>query len=388
MRVLVLHSAYLSGDASGENRTVEEEIRLLSEAGHSVHAFLPPRKAASSLGQFRESVSAVWSADASRQVKQLIAEHQPDVVHCHNLFPALSPAVLRSASATGSAVVQTLQNYRLLCLPATFLRDGRTCELCLGRTPWRGVVHGCYRRSIRGSAVLATSISWHRAIGSFDRVRLFLAASDFVRAKHVQAGFPADRIVVKPNFARATEPRQGPGDYFIYAGRLSAEKDVATLIRAAKRAGVRLVIAGSGPDEAELRRSATENVTLAGHVTPERVGDLLRGARALVLPALSYEGAPVSIVEAYAAGVPVIANEIGAVPEFVKPGESGLLVPPRDTDALVAALACLVSDEESLRLGSGALTTWQERYTPRVALRALEAAYEQALDQRVTRAHH
>ncbi len=159
LRILILHSPYLTGDASGENRVVEQEARLLEAAGHSVWTFLPERRASRRLGGGREALSAVWSGDAVRRVRGLIARDSPDVVHCHNLFPALSPAVLRAADDAGAAVVMTLHNYRLLCLPATFLRDGRVCELCLGRQPWRGVVHRCYRGSLGGSAALGTSLS-------------------------------------------------------------------------------------------------------------------------------------------------------------------------------------------------------------------------------------
>ena len=380
MRVLVLHSTYLSGQASGENRTVDEEIRLLREAGHSVGTLLPARRTSKLLGPPREALSAVWSTDASERVRRLCVEQRPDVVHCHNLFPALSPAVLRAATGASVPVVQTLQNYRLLCLPATFLRDGQLCELCLARNPWRGVVHRCYRDSLGGSAALAASLIVHRRFGSFDRVTLYLAASQFVRTKHVEAGFPAGRIVVKPNFAWKSERREGSGEFFLYAGRLAPEKDVATVISAVARIGAKLVIAGTGPDEAALRRTAPPGVDFLGLVRPSRVQLLLRGARALVVPSLSYEGAPVSVVEAYAAGVPVIANRIGALPEFVTNDRSGLLVPSRDPAALARALEQLSDDREAIRLGAGAWKMWSDRYTPEHALRALEAAYKRALE--------
>src|SRR5207245_9436767 len=125
----------------------------------------------------------------------------------------LSPSGLRAAAREGAGVVMTLHNYRLLCLPATFLREDRVCEACLGRLPWRGVVHRCYRGSGLASATLAASIALHRAAGSFESVSLYLAVSEFVRHKHVEAGFPAERARVKPRFAGETPPRAGPGEY-------------------------------------------------------------------------------------------------------------------------------------------------------------------------------
>src|SRR5262249_30270757 len=157
-----------------------------------------------------EGISAIWSAAAVRNIEKLVRSHRPDIVHCHNLFPGLSPAVLRAVRGTSAAVVMTLHNYRLVCLPATLLRDWTICEDCVGRLPWRGVAHGCYRKSTAGSAALAVSLGLHRGLGTFDRVDLYLAVSEFVRAKHVDAGLSAERILTKPNFVWPSQRRDGP----------------------------------------------------------------------------------------------------------------------------------------------------------------------------------
>ncbi len=162
MRVLVLHSRYPTGTSSGENRVVDDEVELLRAAGHEVRLWSPSPEDGGGTSRLRLGARAVWSRPAVREVERLAAELRPDVVHVHNLYPLLSPAVLRTAAAP---VVMTLHNYRLLCLPATFLRDGRTCEDCLGALPWRGVVHRCYRGSAAGSASLAASLGMHRRWG-------------------------------------------------------------------------------------------------------------------------------------------------------------------------------------------------------------------------------
>ena len=231
MRVLILHSRYLSGTTSGENRVVEDEARLLRDAGHDVLVWAPSPSELGVAGRVRAGASALWSARAVEKVRRLIGRHQPQVVHCHNLFPMLSPAVIRAAAAE-APVVATLHNFRLLCLPATFVRDGEPCEDCLGHLPWRGVRYRCYRGSRLGSGALAGSLGLHRALGTFDDVRRFLAVSDFVRAKHVEAGFPPEQIKVKPNFSWPLPRREGPGEYFLYLGRLSPEKGVPTLLEA------------------------------------------------------------------------------------------------------------------------------------------------------------
>ena len=380
MRVLVLHSPYLSGAASGENRVVEDEVRLLREGGHDLKVYVPERVSMSAIGSLREGMQAVWSRQAVGEVGDIMRSEGIDVVHCHNLFPALSPAVIRIAGDAGAAVAMTLHNFRRLCLPATFLRQGQLCELCLGRVPWRGVVNRCYRGSAAGSAALATSLTLHRAVGSFNRVSLYLAVSDFIRAKHIEAGFPAGRIAVKPNFAWSARRREGAGRYFLFAGRLSPEKGVQTLLAAWREINAPLVVAGDGPERELVRREAPAGVEFRGAVEPDEMPLLLADARALVLPSIWYEGAPRAVLEAYAAGVPVVASSIGGLPSLVEDGVSGLLVRPGDAAALAAAVERLLEDGESTRLGGGAWNAWKERYTPEQGLKELEAAYGRALE--------
>lgn len=384
MRVLILHSRYLSGPVSGENRVVDDEARLLREAGHEVHVWTPSPEAFGPLDRYRVAAGAVWSHEAVRDVRELLRLHRPEVVHCHNLFPMLSPAVLRATNRE-AAVVLTLHNYRLLCLPASFLRGGKVCEACLGRLPWRGVVYGCYRGSRAASGALATSIALHRALRTFDQVDLFLAPSRFLRDKHLEAGFPASRMLVKPNFAHQGSVRRGAGEYFLYAGRLSPEKGVATLLRAWRGMTAPLLVVGDGPDAAPLRGQAPPHVNFCGQVSGDRATELLAGARALLIPSIWYEGMPRIVLEAYAAGVPVIASRVGALPEILDEGVTGLLVPPHDTDAWTRAVERLRNDSESEALGAGARRLWLERYTPEQALIALEEAYERALAIRVSR---
>jgi glycosyltransferase involved in cell wall biosynthesis len=318
---------------------------------------------------------AVWSRKAVARVRSLLREVSVDVVHVHNLFPMLSPAILKEVRQRGVGLVVTLHNFRFMCLPATLLRDGRVCEDCVGRLPWPGVIHRCYRSSLGGSAALGTSLTLHRTLGTFRGAGLYLAVSDFVRAKHTEAGFRAEQIRVKPNFAWATERRSGPGDYFLYLGRLSEEKGLAVQLEAWKEIDAPLLIAGDGPERPRLERMATGDVAFLGAVSPARAAELLRGARALVLPSTCYEGAPRTIPEAYAAGVPVITSRLGGLPEFVDDGRSGLLVAPGDVGALREAARRVIDDDLSNRLGEGAHRLWRERYSPEVGLRALEEAY-------------
>jgi glycosyltransferase involved in cell wall biosynthesis len=382
MRILVLHSRYLSGALSGENRVVDDEILLLREAGHEVFAHLLEPSDGNVVTRARLGVHALWSLSAAVAVRDLARNWNPDVVHCHNLFPQLSPAVVRAAGDV--PVVMTLHNFRLLCLPATFVRGGEICESCLGKVPWRGVVHRCYRKSALGSGALAASLTLHRRLNSFDAVDRFLAVSQFVRDRHLRAGFPPERILVKPNFAWPAERRTGPGEYFVYLGRLSGEKGVATLLDAWRGIEAPLVIVGDGPEAVQLRGGAPDAVQFRDAVSPSEAALLLRRARALLLPSICYEGGPRAIVEAYAAGVPVIGSDIGGIPELIEHGVSGFLAAPRDTGSWRSAVNRLLDDSTSEQLGEDAWLKWSGRYRPEHALHALEEVYSVTAASRAT----
>jgi glycosyltransferase involved in cell wall biosynthesis len=377
VKILILHSRYRSGPASGENRVVDDEARLLSDAGHEVQVFDPTVGQPGGLDMIRAGLGSIWSRKAASDVERRIDERRPDVVHCHNLFPALSPAVLRTIE--GIPIVMTLHNYRFLCLPATLFRDGKICEDCVGRSPWPGVLHDCYQDSKAASAALASSLILHRAIRTFEGIRLFVAISDFVRRKHAEGGFSPDRMVVKPHFTWGVEPREGPGEYFLYLGRLTPEKGLAELIGAWGTMNARMLVVGEGPEASRLRAEAPANVEFRATVQPEEVPALLRGARAVVVPSTWYEGAGRVVQEAYAAGVPVLASRVGGLPEFVEDEVAGLLLPVGEQRAWVRGTERLLDDAESVRMGRAAREIWAARYSPEQGLVNLEDVYRRAL---------
>jgi glycosyltransferase involved in cell wall biosynthesis len=355
-----------------------DDIKLLTDAGHEVRSWSP--SPGTSPGQkARAAVQALWSAEAVAQVRELVGGWGAEIVHCHNLFPLLSPAVIREASAEGAGVVMTLHNYRLMCLAGSFHRDGHTCEECLGHAPWRGVVHRCYRGSAVGSLVLATSLVAHRSIGTFDRVDRFIAVSGFVERKHVEAGIAAERIGVSPQFAWPTARREGPGEYFLYLGRLTREKGANSLVETWRPDMGRLLVVGDGPEMAHLKAIACPMVEFRGLVAGDEVPALLRGARALLVPSLANDPAPRSVTEAYAAGVAVLASATGGLTEMVRDGESGLLLAAGVADEWRAAVRRLSEDEQSIALGEGAWRLWSEMHRPEHSLERLEQAYQTAL---------
>jgi len=340
----------------------------------------------SSRPTLRTGAEAIWSLSATRATTNAIEAHSPDVVHVHNLYPALSPAVVRAARSAGVPVVMTLHNFRLACLSATLLREGKICEVCVGHLPWQGVRYGCYRGSRASSAAIFASVALHRGVRTFDEVARFAVVSAFILSRVARAGVDVRRAVVRPNFSWPAERRVGPGDYFLYLGRLSEEKGAAPLV-SNWSSPARLVVAGDGPERPSVEQAARgRNVELLGAVERERAQELVRGARAVVVPSLCYEGAPRVIVEAYAAGVPVIATRIGGIPEQVQHERSGLLVDPGEPDGWRRAADALEDDATSEELGEAAYSDWHERFSPEVGLASLEAIYADAIGRSQERA--
>jgi glycosyltransferase involved in cell wall biosynthesis len=221
------------------------------------------------------------------------------------------------------------------------------------------------------------SLTTHRFAGTFKTVSRYLAVTEFVRQKHIEAGVPAGRVAVKPNFVSSDIRRCGPGTAFVTLGRLSPEKGIGPLLAGWPDAPLEII--GDGPDREALVSSGPRSASFVGAVPGERVPEILAGARALVQPSRCYEAQPRAILEAFAAGVPVIASRIGGLPELVEHGVNGLLVDVDDKRGWQEAVEHLMDDSESERLGEGAYRTWQERFTPEIALRNLENAYAEAI---------
>lgn len=378
MRILIAHSYYQSGSASGENQVVQDEFQLLQQAEHSVELFAPYLNEPGPEQRLSAGLNLLSGHRILDRFDACLEKHRPDIVHFHNLFPGLSPVALRRAKLIGAKVVVTLHNYRLACLPGTFYRNGRICEQCKTKAPWRGVIHSCYRDSTLASLALATSLTFHRSTHSFDKVDRFLAVSEFVKQKHIEIGIGSDRIRVKPNFAWPMSRRQGPGEFFLYLGRLTKEKGVDLLTELAPRLQLPIVVAGDGPELQRLRQQATSNAHFLGRVDAHQARALIAKARALIITSRWFEGSPRTITEAYAAGVPVVATDIGPMRTLVNDGITGKLVgDQRPVETWLQVLGSLASDGESETLGENAYKLWETEYSPQIALRALEEIYEE-----------
>jgi len=393
MRVLILHNRYRY--AGGEDAAVTAEAAMLRAAGVDVLEHQVSNDSDSPfpiLGNARLLLDSAWSPRMLEQTRALCASFRPDVVHVHNFWMKLTPAVHQAARESGAVVVQTLHNYRLLCVNALLLRDGKPCQECIGHLPWRGVVHGCYRDSRIASVAPVRMIAKTRRHGIWERnVDAFVVPSEFARVRFIDAGFDAARLHVKPNFTEdpgAISQRPSASATVVFAGRLSAEKGIETLLRAwalVARPGYRLVIAGDGPDGAALRELAKscarpgQPIEFTGALSRADMRALLAGSRAVVLPSVTAETFGMSAVEAFAHGRPAIVTDLGGQRELVDHAVNGYRVSPGNERELALSIeTCLISGDAVDRMGANAREIYLDRFTPERNLDRLMGIYREA----------
>lgn len=380
MKILVAHNAYQQ--RGGEDAVVDAEVSLLREHGHRVEVYQQHNDALKHMPRAMAAVSTIWSQRSSSDVDALCNRFDPDVIHVHNTFPLISPSLYWAATRRRVPVVQTLHNFRLLCPQAIFLRDGKICEDCIGKVPWRSVTRKCYRESAMQSAVIASMLTTHRAIGTYrDRVTRYIALNRFARDKYIEGGLPAQRFRIKPNFiASAGAPLWDDRNGGLYVGRLSAEKGLDVLAEAVRLLGEPVVdVIGSGP--LEPLATAAFGARYLGYRPLDDIMARMGRARFLVLPSICYENSPRTIVEAFACGLPVIASRLGALVDIVRDGVTGLLFNPGDAADLAAKLAWARAHPElMLRMGRAARAEYEAQYTPDRNHEILMDIYEDAID--------
>jgi glycosyltransferase involved in cell wall biosynthesis len=297
------------------------------------------------LGQkFTIASKMIYSFEAARRISTLIQRVRPTIAHAHNIYHHLSPSVLRELRRQEIPVVLTLHDLKLACPAYKMFTNGTVCERCRGGALRHVISQRCIRGSLAMSMLIWLESTVHRQLHLYSaNVSRFVAPSRFLLMKLGEWGFDMSRFVHIPNFVTVLDsapPDAGCGG-FVYLGRLVAEKGVATLIRAATMAKVPLMIVGTGPDEASFRQFAAEcggQITFAGHLSGERLRQATASARAVVIPSELYENAPISLMEAYALGRPVIGARIGGIPELVRDGETGFLFESGNLAALTDAL--------------------------------------------------
>jgi len=380
-RVLLVHNYYQQ--RGGEDQVVEREGALLETNGHEVIRYTASNDAIAIHGAIWAAKRLIWNTQVYEELRTVISDRRPQVLHAHNIFPLLSPAVYAAANDAKIPVVQTLHNYRLICANGLLFRDGRVCEDCIGRhLPWPGVAHKCYRENTLASAAVVGMLQLHRAARTWrTRVDTYIALTEFARSKMIAGGLPGAKIVVKPNFVTPNEtPHAGDGEYILFVGRLSVEKGIQMLLATWKKFAdlPPLKIVGNGPlgDQVRTASLLDRRIQLIGYQEADALGELYRHARAVVFPSQCYEGFPLVIAESYAAQLPVIGSSIGAAALLIEPFITGLHFAPNSLDDLGDKIRWAWGNPQAMRImGTHALARYAANYAPDVNYRILSRIY-------------
>lgn len=388
MRILMVHNEY--GKYSGEEAAVDALCALLRDQGHTVEMFSRSSAEidATFSGRLRAFFSGIWNPFSARQFAKKLRAFQPDLVHVHNLFPLLSPSLLPVCRRAGIPVIMTLHNFRLICPNALLLRDGKPCHECVGGHEWRCVMHNC-EKSLPRSLGYALRTAVARITGVMRRnVHAFICLTAFQKKWFVEAGFSSNVISVIPNSvpavgeSRADDLLRSPashGERFaLFAGRLSPEKDLPTLLQAAARCPeIPIRIAGSFWRMPELPATAPPNVTFLGEQPRDELEALYRACDMVLFVTGCYEGFPSVLLESMAHARPVICARIGGLPEIVEDEKQGLLFTPGDADDLASKMQRLWKDPAACaKLGAAGQKKVVEAYNPVQVYAALMRVYQ------------
>ena len=383
--ILLIHNKYkISG---GEESVVKNESLLLKHHDKLVSVCYVDNY--SIYGFFKKVLTMVQTPFVWTNIKFInkifLAKSKPDVVHVHNYFPLLSPSIFSTIKNQRVPVVHTLHNYRSVCPTALLMFDGKIEERSVKKTCWWAVRKKVYRNSAIGTFALCCMIELHKKLGTWhNKVDAFIALTEFSRDKFIEAGWPANKIYVKPNFivdkfngAKSVDKK---GGFAVYVGRLSEEKDIVTLLKSWQNINFPLKIIGTGPLKHLVTHSGDPNIEYLGKLPSEQVIDWVKDAEFLVLPSICYEGFPMVLVEAMCCGTPSIVSKLGSMEEIISHGKTGLHFEAGNSDDLSLKVNNLIENKALLAtMAYNARQEYLAKYTPEINYQQLMTIYQHAI---------
>lgn len=289
----------------------------------------------------------IYSFEAQNKLKRLLQNYPADVAHLHCIYHHLSPAILPTLHEHGVPIIMTAHDLKIACPAYKMLNETGICEKCKDGSFFNVIKHKCLRNSLGPSVIVALESTLHHKLNTYKKYLNKVAVpSRFFMNKFVEWGWPEEKFVYIPNYVDSSlfTPEYSPGDYFLYFGRLAPEKGVETLLKAVKKSGVKLKVAGTGPEEEKLHALQNElqaDVEFLGYQSGEALHTLIKQSKAIVLPSEWYENAPMSLLESMAFGKPLVVANIGGIPEMIEPGETGWMFTSGNVDELANLLTSI-----------------------------------------------
>ena len=387
MKILIIHNRYKQ--FGGEDVAVELEGSILAKNKHEVEIlYFDNSPIEGVVSKINSAFRAVYNFSSARKVSKAILKFKPNIIHIHNLFFVASPSVLFAANKHKIPVVVTLHNYRLICANALLLRNNQVCELCTQKKiPLAGIRYKCYRDSAIESALVTGITGIHKLLKTWqNKIHTYITLNEFSRSKllHSSLNVPAGKMITKPNFV----PDPGEGsmqreDFFLFAGRIVKEKGVHVLAKAfADMPENKIIIIGDGPEKDLLQEQFRPypNIFFEGQMEKKMVTDYMKRCKAFICPSIWYEGAPLTIIEAFASGTPVVASKLGSMAESITDGFNGLHFTTGDANDLCAKIRLLITETENNSMFyRNARQTYLEKYHPDIHYNAILKIYENAI---------
>jgi glycosyltransferase involved in cell wall biosynthesis len=387
VKILFIHNKYKQ--YGGEDVAVELETAVLIKKGHEVKTILFNNTTIDGFfSKIAAGIRSIYNFSSAQEISKVISHFKPDVIHIHNLFFIASPSVIYAANRHKIPVILTLHNYRLICANALLLRNNEVCELCTQKKfPLAGIKYRCYRNSAAESAMVTAITGIHRFRNTWkNKVTAYITLNEFSRSKllHSSLHVPEHKMITKPNFV--PDPGEGDSDrenFFLFAGRVAKEKGVHVLAGAfAAMPGYKIIIVGDGPQKKELQEkfSSYSNICFTGQVEKKQVSEYMKKCKALICPSIWYEGAPLTIIEAFSTGTPVIASRLGSMAESIIDGFNGLHFTPGDADDLCKKIELFIKEtEQHSMFYKNARQSYLEKYHEDIHYNAVLKIYEDAI---------
>lgn len=346
MKIAQVHNFYQQ--SGGEDTVVFNEKNLLEENGHQVIPFYKSNSSIPELPIHKKVgliKSTSYSTKSYTEFKDFLIKNKPDICHVHNTLPLITPSIYKACNDLNIPVIQTLHNYRLICVNGLFLRNGTVCEDCLCKSPKAGVKNKCYRNShIQSYAVAKMLVKSRKSNVWSEKIDRYLCLTPFARSKFIKHGLPESKLFIKPNFTKELAPTSKKDGSLLFVGRLETEKGIELIIELAKQTDNKIKVIGSGKFSAQIQ--ALENIEYLGQLTNEETIKQIQKAKLLLFPSVWYEGMPMTILEAFSAKTAVLASDLGAMASLIEHNKTGYLFNPNSVSDFSAQIEKALSSDE------------------------------------------
>ncbi len=395
MKILAIHNFHRKGSASGDDQVFKSETALLENHGHTVIRYSVSNDEfdkASVIGKIFRTLGMTWSFKNYNEVRNLIRQENPDIVHVHTFFPLLSPSILYAAKRSGCKVVATLHDTRFVCPCATSLRGTELCNECGDGNYFRMCRYGCFKNSKAQSLLVAANFKYHRIRKTFyNQIDKYICLNENQMSLLKGIGFDPEKMVKKYNFvpdAEANLKAQSvtgiPERYVVFYGRIGEEKGIRVLMQIWEQlTDIPLVVMGAGPLENEFSEWAKKhsNVFFLGYTQHDKCLSIVKGAEFVVFPSIWYEGCSMVEIESESLGNALVATDLGFSVEAIENGYNGYKVKLGDVNSFVEQIGKMWANHDKCKqMGANARVDYESKYLPEDNYKQLISIYDSIID--------